>query len=154
MGLTKRVREKMLGTKLSLGRSHRGHGGKRSRRDVENILAKEGLEGANQVSTPLDPNMALVPNPDRNKGNQSNSYVRLLGELQFLANMTRPDITFVVNRLALYTANPSIHHITALKRVLQYLAGTKSYGITYTTESERSDLFHGYADVAYGNLDE
>jgi len=103
---------------------------------IENILAKEGLEGANQVSTPLNLNMALVPNPDRNEGNRSNLYMRLLGELQFLANATRPDIAFMVNRLASYTANPSIHHITALKRVLRYLAGTKSYGITYTTELE------------------
>src|SRR6266850_2381147 len=121
---------------------------------IENILSKEGLEGANQVSTPLDPNMALVLNPDGNKGNRNNSYARLLGELQFLANATRPDIAFTVNRLASYTANPSIHHITALKRMLRYLAGTKSYRITYTTESERSNLFHGYADAAYGNLDE
>src|SRR6266850_4303135 len=103
---------------------------------IENILIKEGLERANLVSMPLDPNTPLVPNPNEGKVDQSNPYARLLGELQFLANATRPDIAFMVNRLASYTANPSIHHITALKRVLRYLAGTKSYGITYTTELE------------------
>ena len=31
------------------------------KRYIENILTKEGLEGANPVSMPLDPNIALVP---------------------------------------------------------------------------------------------
>ena len=121
---------------------------------IENILLKEGLERANPVSMPLDPNAPLEPNPDGGEGDRSNSYARLLGELQFLANATRPDIAFAVNRLASYTANPSIQHISALKRILRYLAGTKSYGITYTADSDQSNLFHGYADAAYGNLDE
>ena len=81
-------------------------------------------------------------------------FVRLLRELQFLANVTRPDIAFAVNRLASYAANPSIQHTSMLKCVLRYLARTKSHRITYTAESDRSDIFHGYTDVAYGNLDE
>jgi hypothetical protein len=121
---------------------------------IENILIKEGLEKANPVSMPLDPNMPLVSNPDKGEADRSNSYARLLGELQFLANATRPDIAFAVNRLASYTADPSLQHVTALKRVLRYLAGTKSYGIKYTAETDRINLFHGYADAAYGNLDE
>ena len=68
---------------------------------IENILIKEGLERANLVSMPLDPNTPLVPNPNEAKVDQSNPYARLLGELQFLANATRPDIAFMVNRLAL-----------------------------------------------------
>ena len=78
----------------------------------------------NAVSTPLDPNMQLVPNPEGNIGNRSNSFARLLGELQYIANATRPDILYMVNWLALYTANPSLQHTTALKRILHYLAGT------------------------------
>jgi len=34
------------------------------------------------------------------------------------------------------------------------LAGTKTYGIRYTADPSQSNLFHGYADAAYGNLDE
>jgi hypothetical protein len=85
---------------------------------IENILQKEGLQHANMVSIPLDANCPLEPNPEGGKRNRSNSYVRLLGELQFLTNATRPDITFAVNRLAAYTANPSLQHSSALKHVL------------------------------------
>jgi tRNA(Ser,Leu) C12 N-acetylase TAN1 len=48
---------------------------------IENILAKEGLENANPVSTPLDQNITLEPNPDKTQGNKNNSYARLLGKL-------------------------------------------------------------------------
>jgi len=51
-------------------------------------------------------------------------------------------------------ANPSLQHILALKHMLRYLAGTKSYGIRYMAEPDKTNLFHGYADMAYGNLDE
>ena len=61
---------------------------------------------------PLDPNNKILPNPDGNKGNQSNSYAQLLGELQFVANSTRPNIAFAVNRLALYTVGLMLHRIT------------------------------------------
>ena len=121
---------------------------------IENILLKEGLERANPASMPLDPNTPLEPNPEGGEGDRSNSYARLLGELQFLANATRPDITFAVNRLASYTADPGLQHISALKCMLRYLAGTKSYGIRYTAEPDKTNLFHGYADAAYSNLDE
>ena len=113
------------------------------------------MECANPVSMPLDPNTPLEPNPDGNEGSRSNSYARLLGELQFLANATRPDISYAVSRLASYTANPSLQHISVLKRVLRYLKGTKEYGITYQARAALdNNLFHGFADAAYANCDD
>ena len=55
---------------------------------IEMILQREGLTKVNAVGMPLDPNTTLEPNPDRNKGDCSNLYTQLLGELQFLANAT------------------------------------------------------------------
>lgn len=69
---------------------------------IESILEREGLSEINSVATPMDLNLKLQPNPDGNEGNRSNSFARLLGELQYLANCTRPDISFTVNRLAAY----------------------------------------------------
>jgi hypothetical protein len=85
---------------------------------IEGILKREGLENVNPVAMPMDQNMKLMPNPDGNEENRSNSYARLIGELQFLANVTRPDITYAVNRLAAYTANPCLQHMGATKRIL------------------------------------
>jgi len=124
------------------------------RRYIESILKKEGLERANPVRMPLDPNTPLKPNPEGNEGNRSNSFIRLLGELQFIANATRPDIAYAVNRLAAYTANPSLQHVGALKRILWYLSGTRTHGIVYKALPEEPDFFYGYTDASYGNTDD
>ena len=64
-----------------------------SSRYIESILIKEGLDKSNAVSTPLDPNITLVPNPEGTDGNRSNDYACILGELQYIANATCLDIT-------------------------------------------------------------
>jgi hypothetical protein len=120
-------------------------------RYIESILKREGLDQANAVSMPLDPNITLELNPDGNDGDRSNSFASVLGELQFLANATRPDIAFMVNRLGSFTTNLSIQHITALKRVLRYLSRTRGYGITYSDVVDHPNLFHGFSDAAHAN---
>jgi len=67
---------------------------------IENILEKEGLKRVNPVGMPLNPNTPLESNPNRNEEDRSNSYARLLGELQFLANTTRPDIAFTIKQIS------------------------------------------------------
>jgi hypothetical protein len=122
---------------------------------IESILECKGLSKINSVSMPLDPNIKLVPNLDGNEGNRSNSFTRLLGELQFLANSTQPDISFAMNQLAAYTANPSLQHVIALKWILRYFAGTKNIGITYLKTSnnpnKNSNIIYGFADAAFAN---
>jgi len=63
-----------------------------------------------------------------------------------------------VNRLAACTANLSLQHVTALKQILRYLAGTKNLGITYSNTSvnpnDNSNFFYGFADAAYANHDD
>ena len=103
--------------------------------------------------TPLDPNVPIEANPDGNEGDRSNSYARLVGELQWIANCTRPDIQYTVNRLASYNANPSLQHTTVLKRLLRYLSSTRDFGITYRKTSGEK-LFVGYADASFGSVDE
>ena len=120
---------------------------------INAILARENMDTCNAVSTPLDPNIALVPNPEDNKINRSNDYARLLGELQYISNASRPDITYEVNRLASYTGNPSLQHYTTIKRILRYLSGTRTHRITYKAMPDNTD-FMGFTDAVYANADE
>ena len=94
----------------------------------QNQYTPAGAYVSSQFSgTPLDHNIQLELNLDSTNGNRSNSVAQLLGELQWVANATRPDIAYTVNKLATYTANPSLQHVTALKWILQYLTGTKNF---------------------------
>jgi len=120
---------------------------------IESILQKEGLGLADRVTTPLDPNVPIVLNPKGNVGDCSNSFARLLGEVQYIATTMHPDIQYAANRLASYTANPSLQHSIALKCILQYLSGTRSHGIIYTALPQDSD-FYGFSDAAFMNAED
>jgi hypothetical protein len=77
--------------------------------------------------------------------------------LQLISNSTQPDISYAVNKLAAYTTNPGLQHHGAIKRILRYLAGTKTLRITYRKSqdgTEDNNLFHGYTDAAYANAND
>jgi hypothetical protein len=58
-------------------------------------------------------------------------YLSAIGALMYLANNTRPDIAFVVNCLARYSAAPTIHHWNDIKNILQYLNDTIDLGLFF-----------------------
>ena len=49
---------------------------------------------------------------------------------------TRPDIAFAVGALSKYSSNPGPLHWAQAVHVLQYLVGTKDYGLTYNSNSK------------------
>ena len=58
-------------------------------------------------------------------------YRELIGTLLWIANGTKPDISYAVGTLAKFTNNPGEIHWKALLRVLGYLAKTNEYCIKY-----------------------
>ncbi|GKD00134.1 secreted RxLR effector protein 161-like protein [Tanacetum coccineum] len=55
-------------------------------------------------------------------------YLRLMGRLLYF-QATRPDITYAVNVVSQFLADPRQNHSEAAKRVLRYLKGTPGQGI-------------------------
>jgi len=50
-------------------------------------------------------------------------YRSVVGALQYVT-LTRPELSFSVNKVCQYMHNPQLTHWKALKRILRYLAGT------------------------------
>ncbi|KAK4400047.1 Retrovirus-related Pol polyprotein from transposon TNT 1-94 [Sesamum angolense] len=73
-------------------------------------------------------------------------YSQIIGSLQYLANGTRPDISFSVSKLARYTSCPDKTHWGALDRVLRYLKGTVSLAIHY---GRFPAVLEGYSDASW-----
>ncbi|CAB1115932.1 unnamed protein product [Ectocarpus sp. CCAP 1310/34] len=63
-----------------------------------------------------------------------------------LVRGSRPDITHSVMVLAKSMAKPGPRAMTKLKRVLRYLKGTTSIGITYTEDADGGDKLTAYVD--------
>ena len=101
---------------------------------IETLLKKYGLQDANPVSTPMDPNIKLDNPEEVPEGSTSMAnfgYTNLIGSLMYLAITTRPDIAYAINKLAQFTSAPKPKHWTAVKRVFRYLKGTKDYKLSY-----------------------
>nr|KYP57987.1 Retrovirus-related Pol polyprotein from transposon TNT 1-94 [Cajanus cajan] len=74
-------------------------------------------------------------------------YLSAIGILMYLANYTRPDITFVVNLLARYSSSPTRRHWNGVKQILCNLRGTMDMGLLYSNVSKPE--LNGYANVGY-----
>ena len=61
-------------------------------------------------------------------------YREAIGSLMYAAVATCPDIAFAVSTLLQFLENPGEAHWQAVKRVFRYLAGTRSYALTYGAE--------------------
>lgn len=73
----------------------------------------------------------------------------LVGGLQYLAQGTRPDISFAVNAVSHFCNDPDKVHWIATKRVLRYLKGTKQLKLEYNRRSD--GMFVSYCDADWGN---
>ena len=65
----------------------------------------------------------------------------------WLANHTRPDITYAVNYLARFQANPNEEHWIMMKRIMRYLNGTRNKGLTF--DKDESTILDAFVDAAY-----
>ena len=73
-------------------------------------------------------------------------YCELVHKLMYLATCTCPDITFTVWELAKFMSNYGPTHWKAAKHLLQYLQGTRSYGIYYGHINNPFPIFRGLSD--------
>jgi len=74
-------------------------------------------------------------------------YASAVGSIMYAQVCTRPDLTFVTGMLGRYQSDPGPNHWKAIKKVLHYLQGTKSYMLTH----RRSDNLEiiGYSDAVF-----
>jgi hypothetical protein len=77
------------------------------------------MDGAKDVTTPLSTSVSLKLN-DGSAAVNPTEYCKVIGALQYLS-LTRPDISFAVNKLSQFMHCSSTIHWTATKRLLRYL---------------------------------
>jgi hypothetical protein len=67
-----------------------------------------------------------------------------------LSQATRPDLAYALQQLSQFLHNPGPAHWRAAKRVLRYLKGTQSLGITFGGRDSTSNPFiSAYVDASY-----
>lgn len=85
-------------------------------------------------------------------------YLSAIGALLYLAQCTRPDISFAVNLLARHSSAPTRRHWNGIKDIFRYLRGTMDMGLFYPYASKNGTShidprngarLVGYADAGY-----
>ncbi|KAH9687370.1 retrovirus-related pol polyprotein from transposon RE1 [Citrus sinensis] len=71
----------------------------------------------------------------------------VIGGMQYLV-LTRPEITFAVNKLSQYVSSPTMQHLIACKRVLKYLKSTQDYRLKFAQNGEMKITGFTDADLA------
>ncbi len=112
---------------------------------IDSLLRKFRMTDCKSVLVPLDPTTQIsreqCPNtPSDVADMQGVPYRELIGGLIWLSTATRPDLAFTVCVLSHFLDNPGRPHWNAAKRVLQYLKGTRTLGLTYSRSNETHSL--------------
>ncbi|XP_021979131.1 uncharacterized mitochondrial protein AtMg00810-like [Helianthus annuus] len=74
-------------------------------------------------------------------------YQSLVGALQYFT-ITRPDLSYAVNQASQFLHNPTTSHFQLVKRILRYVKGTLSYGLTFSSPTNTTLVGYSYADWA------
>lgn len=93
---------------------------------VETVLERFGYLNLNPVKTPAESDLKMCKAPDNEllTDADAGTFREQLSCLQYLAQMTRPDLSYIVSQLSRYMQSPGEKHADALKRVFRYLNST------------------------------
>jgi histone deacetylase 1/2 len=93
------------------------------------VLKRAGMDKSKAVDTPLSASEKLSATEGTSLGAEdSTKYISLVGALQYLT-LTRPDISYVVNKVCQYLHAPTTTHWLAVKCILRYVKGTLNMGL-------------------------
>lgn len=109
---------------------------------AQEVLERFSMISSNPVSILIEVSEDLTS--DTNEAEHHCPYREAIGSLMHLANITRPNLCYAVNKLSQYMKKPKWKHWTAVKKILKYLKGTIKLGIFYTANNDL-DL-RGYSD--------
>ena len=99
------------------------------------LLHRVNMENCKSTSTPLSTSESLSRAVGTALGPEDSfRYRSIVGGLQYLT-LTRPDISFAVNKVCQFLSQPTDVHWEAVKRILRYIKGTLHTGLKFRRSS-------------------
>ena len=116
------------------------------------LLERLGMDKSNPIALPIPSGMVLKSTDDNLlEGDDIVVYRQVVGSTIFLANNTRPDISYTVGQLARFMSKPAMIHYQYSKILLRYLNGTKEVGITYSNQQgQLPRSYNVWTDATWG----
>jgi histone deacetylase 1/2 len=119
---------------------------------ARDIIKRTSMSNCKPVNTPLPSTEKIsIEDGDSLGSEDSTNYRSVVGALQYLT-LTRPDISFAVNRVCQFLHSPTTTHWTAVKRILRYVQGTHKLGLAI--KKSKSMLVSAFSDADWaGDVD-
>ncbi|KAJ0753710.1 putative RNA-directed DNA polymerase [Helianthus annuus] len=113
------------------------------RKYISDLIHKAGLSECKPVPSPMSTSQLLTLGDSQLLADPT-KYRQIVGALQY-ASLSRPDITFAVNKVCQFMQTPTENHWSAVKRILRYLKGTSHFGLLIRHDS--ASTLHAFTDV-------
>ena len=117
---------------------------------IDTVLSTLGLENDSKTHNTPAINPPLHAHENGSDQTEKWSYRSIIGMLIYLTRNTRPDIEYAVHQCARFQLNPKkAHEKNAIKRIGQYLLGTRYKGIIFTPKMEDINNIQCYVDADF-----
>jgi hypothetical protein len=125
------------------------------RKMVRNILERFGMQDSKRSPTPLQPNQKVFslkedPSQEVASVKEHKRFMQAVGCIQYVAAVSRPDLSFAANVLARHMAGSAKGHWAAVQHVLRYLQGTIDLGLKFDGSNEGETL-EAFTDADFAN---
>jgi hypothetical protein len=120
---------------------------------ASDLLRRVGMMDCKPVSTPLSTSEKLSLYKGTLLGPEdATKYRSIVGTLQYLT-LTRPNISFAINKVCQYLHAPTTDHLTAVKRILRYIKQCVQLGLNIHRST--STLVSAFSDADWaGSIDD
>lgn len=117
---------------------------------IEEVLKKFDMWNCRVSKSPGDPNIKLSMNmwTEENDITGKVPYQEVIGSLLYIAQITRPDISFAVNNVSRFNTKHCAEHWIAVQRIMRYLKLTSRYSLRFVNNDD--DLL-AYSDADYAS---
>lgn len=117
---------------------------------IQQLIVRYGLQDVKPSKTPGDANTKLSIRQITADNDVTGKvpYQELIGSLLYLAQGTRPDISFAVNDASRFNKQHCTEHWEAVLRILKYCKGTMHAKLVYRTRSEE---LHAFSDADWAS---
>ena len=117
------------------------------------ILSRVGMNNCKPCATPLSSTEKLSCFEGIALGSEDGTkYRSIVGALQYLT-LTRPDLSYSVNKVCQFLHAPTTNHWTAVKRILRYIKHTIDWG--FRIRKSNTTLASAFSDADWaGSVDD
>ncbi len=117
---------------------------------IDSIIDNVGLTDSKTKPVPAKASLQLHAFKDEPPFNLDSNYWSAVGKLNYLAQMTHPDIMYVTHQIAKYALDPRKTHGEATLYLAQYLMKSRDLGICFKPDSSKG--FECYCDADFLGL--